>query len=432
MSKKRYAQVGLGGRGAEFTKNIVEQFSHCCELVAVCDSNPGRVEFTVDKLAKLGATVKMYPAEKFEEMITENNIERVMVTTGPDATHDDYIIRAMKLGCDVMTEKPMTIDETRCRAILNTVEETGQDLQVTFNYRYAPPRSQVRRLLADGVIGDILSVDFTWLLNTTHGADYFRRWHRHRENSGSLLVHKSTHHFDLVNWWLQDVPETVFCAGSRNYYTPAQGDLRGLKNRGERCLTCEEKGNCPFYFDPERGNLRALYFDPEKYDGYFRDRCVFAEGIDIWDTMAATVTYQRGTILNYMLHAHSPYEGYQIAFNGTKGRLEHSCCESTYVNGDGTVPGQLDEKKTTITLIPEFSEAEELEVDSGEGGHGGGDPLLLKDIFETDLPNDPLARRAGQRDGAYSILVGVAAAKSIDTNQPVNISDLLGDAPLGD
>ena len=50
-----------------------------------------------------------------------------------------------------------------------------------------------------GVIGNVVSVDFHWLLDTRHGADYFRRWHRNKRNSGGLLVHKATHHFDLVN-----------------------------------------------------------------------------------------------------------------------------------------------------------------------------------------------------------------------------------------
>ena len=48
---------------------------------------------------------------------------------------------------------------------------------------------------------------FEWALDTVHGADYFRRWHREKKNSGGLLVHKSSHHFDLVNWWLGDVPD---------------------------------------------------------------------------------------------------------------------------------------------------------------------------------------------------------------------------------
>ena len=63
------------------------------------------------------------------------------------------------------------------------------------------------------VIGEVKAVHFEWMLSTYHGADYFRRWHRDKRNSGGLLVHKSTHHFDLVNFWLNDKPKTVFAFG---------------------------------------------------------------------------------------------------------------------------------------------------------------------------------------------------------------------------
>ena len=71
-------------------------------------------------------------------------------------------------------------------------------MRVAFNYRYNPAHSEIRRLLAKGTIGDVGSVHFEWFLDTHHGADYFRRWHRERSQSGGLLVHKSAHHFDLV------------------------------------------------------------------------------------------------------------------------------------------------------------------------------------------------------------------------------------------
>ena len=67
-------------------------------------------------------------------------------------------------------------------------------------------------------------MDFCWMLDTRHGAEYFHRWHRMRGNSGSLLVHKATHHFDLVNWWIDDIPEEVFAHGSLRYYTGATAE----------------------------------------------------------------------------------------------------------------------------------------------------------------------------------------------------------------
>jgi predicted dehydrogenase len=63
-----------------------------------------------------------------------------------------------------------------------------------------PLASKVRELMMQGIVGRPLSVSFSWMLDTSHGADYFRRWHREKDKSGGLLVHKATHHFDIINW----------------------------------------------------------------------------------------------------------------------------------------------------------------------------------------------------------------------------------------
>lgn len=89
----------------------------------------------------------------------------------------------------------------------NGPKQTGRSLRVTFNYRYAPYHTKIKELIESDVIGDVFSIHFEWLLNTQHGADYFRRWHRNKHNSGGLLVHKSTHHFDLVNFGWTAVPK---------------------------------------------------------------------------------------------------------------------------------------------------------------------------------------------------------------------------------
>lgn len=156
--------------------------------------------------------IPTYKAHEFDRMIAETKPDIVIVTT-IDRVHHRYIIRAMELGCDVISEKPMTVDEDKCQDILDAIDRTGRKLRVTFNYRYAPHNTKIRELIMDGTLGEVLSVNFEWLLNTQHGADYFRRWHRDKRNSGGLLVHKSTHHFDLMNFWLGSKPETVYAMG---------------------------------------------------------------------------------------------------------------------------------------------------------------------------------------------------------------------------
>jgi len=430
--KKRYALIGVGDRSIMYTDALGIEYQNTCELAAVCDINPGRVASRVKWGKENGVEIKGYLADNFEKMIREIRPDCVVVTT-IDRTHDDYICRAMEMGVDVISEKPMTTTAEKCQRILETQRRTGRSLRVVFNYRYALFRTQVKDLLMSGVIGEVKSLDFHWLLDTRHGADYFRRWQRNNINSGGLLVHKSTHHFDLVNWWLSAVPLSVFATGDRVYYLPEQGNKLGLLKRSERCFNCLEANTCPFYLDLRHSEKhRSLYLENEHYDGYYRDRCVFSELIDIEDTMSVQVVYSSGATMTYSLNAFMPWEGYVINFNGTKGRLEHVAQETAYISGDGTTPGGVIKDATSIRIFPHFKHGYSVPIWTSEGGHGGGDPGLLHNLFSGMVEPDKYLRSADQRSGAYSILTGIAANQSIKTKQIVNISTLVNGLEMPD
>lgn len=426
MGKKKYAQVGIGARSRMYYEAIMRDYKNTSELVGFCDVNQARMDYANEQITrKFGAKpVPTYKHFEFEDMIRKEKPDIVIVTS-IDRTHHTYIVKAMEMGCDVITEKPMTIDEEKTQEILDAIKRTGKKLRVTFNYRYAPHNTKIRELIMDGVIGDVLSVQMEWLLNTSHGADYFRRWHRDKRNSGGLLVHKATHHFDLVNFWLGAKPKTVFAMGDLMFYGRANAEKRGVKNFYYRAYGSEAAKNDPFALDLTKNeNLKRLYLDAEKEDGYLRDQSVFGDGISIEDTMAVIVRYKSKAILNYSLNAYMPWEGYRVSFNGTKGRIEVTIRESSYVSaaGSGALEGAV--KRKSIIVVPMFSEPYEVEIEEAEGGHGGGDPLLLNELFGTP-GEDRFKRAASHIDGAMSILVGIAANKSIASGMPINIDDLI-------
>jgi predicted dehydrogenase len=421
--RRRYAIVGVGSRSRMYTSAITETYKDRNELVAICDINPGRLKLAADTVARAGANPKGFIAADFDKMIVQTKPDAIIVTT-PCATHHEYIIRALVAGCDVITEKPLTTTADKAQAILDACKRNNRHVRVMFNYRYSPPRTQVKELLMSIAIGDVLSVDFHWLLNTLHGADYFRRWHSQKRMSGGLMVHKATHHFDLVNWWLSSQPELVLANGKREFYTPAMAKRMGLKSHHERCHTCPESNACTFYMDLAADpGFKALYLDNEKYDGYFRDQCVFRPEIDIEDTMNVIVRYRTGATLSYSLNACNAYEGYQIAFNGTKGRLEHSMIEQASFAG-ATQSGKVEGDVVRTRIIPLRGKVQEIEPWSGEGAHGGGDKVMLDEVFGVAEP-DKYKRASDERAGAYSMLIGAAANQCFQGNPSVRIEDLV-------
>ena len=305
-NRKRYALVGAGSRSAMYSEALTGTYSGTALLAAFCDTNSHRMAFWNGELqSRFGANpVPAYSEGDFSRMLKQERIDTVIVTT-IDRFHHDYIIRALEAGCGVITEKPMTIDVEKCRAILDAVKRTGRSVRVTFNYRYAPSRTKIKELLQAGTIGEVKSVHFEWLLDTVHGADYFRRWHRDKANSGGLMVHKATHHFDLVNWWLDSSPQTVFGLGNLAFYGKANAEARGEKHPYLRGTSPAAKGD-PFALDlASDPNLKALYLDAEKEDGYQRDQNVFGDGISIEDTMNLVVRYRSGAQLSYSLTAYA-------------------------------------------------------------------------------------------------------------------------------
>ncbi len=402
--KMRVALVGTGSRGCGmWGRDLMQRYPDRLEFVGLCDLNPGRLDFGKKYI---GVNCPTYT--DFEKMMLETKPELLIVTT-IDATHHEQIIRGMELGANVLTEKPMTIDEQKIQAILDAEKRTGKNCRVTFNYRYSPHRAKIWELLRAGEIGEITSVDFHWYLDTSHGADYFRRWHRLVEKSGSLWVHKASHHFDLLSWWIDSDPEVVYGLGALEFYG------KNGPFRSENCRNCKHTKECNFYWDINSNEYyRNLYVENEKYDGYLRDGCVFKNDVNIFDKMAATIKYKNGVQVSYSLTSYSPYEGYRIAFNGTKGRLDAWIQESKPVS---------DVNYDELVLFRNFKKREYIQIPHGTSGHGGGDALLQDQIFLPDTP-DPMQQCASARDGALACLVGIAARKSIASGQPVNIADL--------
>jgi predicted dehydrogenase len=415
----------------------LKDYADSSELVGFCDTNQTRMDFYNNHFARTlnAKPIPTYRADQFEQMIKEQKVDCVIVTS-IDRTHHTYITRAMELGCDAITEKPMTIDAEKAQLIIDTVKRTGKKLTVTFNYRYAPRNTRVKELLSSGVIGDIKSVHFEWMLDTTHGADYFRRWHRDKRNSGGLMVHKSTHHFDLMNWWLNTQPRTVYAQGDLVYYGRANAEARNEQRPYDRTtgVKAAEGDRFALFMDKDE-MMRDMYLKAEAADGYVRDRSVFSDGISIEDDMAVLVKYRSGATMSYHLTAYSPWEGLRVNFNGSKGRLEYEVVENSYVSGSArdinrpeirTAANYIGPEPTTILVRPLFEQPVKVDLaEIREGGHGGGDARLLHDVFAPVKRDDPLGHRADHVAGAMSILTGIAANKSMATGLPVDVDTLV-------
>jgi predicted dehydrogenase len=411
-----------------FVGPLVKTFGKQYEVVGLLDIDPQRFIVCRNQYSEL-KEVPGYGTDEFGKMVTETRPDIVLVA-GKDSTHAEYIVQALERDLDVITEKPMAISAEQCRDIVRAERNSKGKVTVTFNYRYSPYHRKIKELVLEGKIGRVTSVDLNWYVDTHHGSSYFKRWNRKRENSGGLSIHKSTHHFDLVNWWIAQKPVEVFAYGALNYFGP-DGELNPKKEDGRHCETCEVKPSCRYVMrwttrskevTPPDDHLKANTSTiSQRFTTYRPDACIFDSEIDIEDTYAVTVKYDRGALLSYSINFSAPYEGYRLAINGTKGRIE-----TTEYHVPARIPFEV--PRQTIEYIPLFGSREIIDVVQNSGGHGGGDPLLLEDLF---LGSDPLRDYeilAGAADGAYSIAIGEGVWRSVEEKKPISIPGLLQEA----
>ncbi|MFW5821571.1 MAG: Gfo/Idh/MocA family oxidoreductase, partial [Bacteroidota bacterium] len=196
------------------------------------------------------------------------------------------------------------------------------------------------------------------------------------------------------------------------------------------------KSRCDFYWDiTENEHLMNLYVKNEHYDGYIRDNCLWREEIDIYDKMAVQIKYANDVQVSYSLTTYSPYEGWRIGFNGFDGRIdswegipwrtdEKTNQAEHHAQEMNQSLKEEDSKYDEIMVMDNFGDYKLIKVPRKRGGHGGGDSRLQDKILrDPDMP-DPYNRSAGSRDGAMSVLIGVAARKSIETGRRIEIASL--------
>jgi predicted dehydrogenase len=360
----------------------------------------------------------------------------VLIAVGPDGTHCGHAVAGLEAGCDVIVEKPMVIDCEQVRRLQTAEKRSGRKVRVAFNYRYTPTHKTLKRMIQDGKLGRIVNVEFTYNLDTWHGSSYFYRWNRDRRVSGGLNIHKCCHHFDLINWFLDDAPVEVFSFGGLNYYGP-DGVLRPRDGQGRPLSPADEKRRCPIFqkfyagkWSPESNAIGTgwdtfelpmdVQYPPEK------PRYIYDDEIVIEDTYNAVVRYERGATMSYACNFCTPWEGYALGLNGTAGRVEivhRSDPDPTGKTNPAPETGQ-------IVFYPLFGGKEIIEVPPVAGGHGGADFRIQSDLIDGPCAeSEELRLVAGSRAGAHAVAIGEAVARSIRSHQPVSLPALLEGRP---
>ncbi len=387
---KRYVVVGAGHRaGYMFVKPLATQYPGTAVLAGVFDAS----EAALQRSREAAGNPALPVFTDWDRMMREVNPDALVIAT-PDNTHAGFMDRALRAGKRAISEKPLCTRLEDIATIRAALATPGSEGFVSHNIRYTREIKAIHDLVADGRIGRLIAMNFEEMLDRKHGAYYFRRWHRMRANTGGLLIHKASHHFDFLNWIAGSRPATLAATGGLAFYG-SKGPFRHT-----RCPGCPHQSRCDFWFDSE--------------DGAIPDLCVFDAAIDIEDHAAVVYSYENDVRVTYALSTFSPYEGVHFSLEGTKGRIElHEVVDTQWSPGRITVPGMEAYYKATLTEFLPGVGRREIVLPEVEGGHGGGDTAIRHDLFVHPWDAPKPAALATVEDGIQAVLLGLASSRSI-------------------
>ena len=364
---KTIAILGLGNRGGVYGKYLAQNKK--VEIVSVCD-------ISKESLKKAEEDYKVAKENLFtdENEFFASKRADVLVIATLDCLHYTQTIRALKLGYDILLEKPVSPIYEECEAIAELAEQLGRKVVICHNLRYTPFYQTLKRLVVNGEIGELISVEQAENIGYAHYMCSFIRgkWRRKDETS-PLILQKCCHDLDIINWIVGKKCENLSSYGDLLYYTPKNAPIQA-KNY---CVDCADK-TCPyngtvFYIQSPESLCVPYGFDYSeenimKYLGqkdHNYGKCVFRSDNDVCDRQVVTMRFEDGIIGSLFVHG-----------------FAHQTHRLTKIYGTlGVIEGSLEEG--IITVRKYGKRAKKIDVNKSiksKDEHSGGDAKLVEDF----------------------------------------------------
>jgi predicted dehydrogenase len=240
MSKPRkIILIGAGERGRIYASHAIRH-PEALKVVAVAEPSQKRREtFAREYGLKPGQVFNTWE-ELREQQISADGV----IIATQDAMHVEPAIMSLQKGYHVLLEKPMALTEDDCLRLIKTSLENGKSLNVCHVLRYTGFFSQVKKLVAEGCIGDVISIYHAENVSYHHMAHSFVRgnWGNSLTSSPMILA-KCCHDLDLIAWIMDSPPEKVSSFGGLHHFKPENAPKRAPK----RCTDgCPQAGDCQY------------------------------------------------------------------------------------------------------------------------------------------------------------------------------------------
>jgi predicted dehydrogenase len=400
------AVLGAGARGNVFA-GFAEQFPGRAAIVAVAEPRTDRRDALADRLG-VAAGQRL---RDWRELAAIPRVADAVIVTTPDREHAEAAIQLAGLGYHVLLEKPMAPTWEECVGVVEAAEKAGVMLAVCHVMRYTAYTEAVKRVVAEGRLGQVVGVEQLEPVGWWHFAHAYVRgnWRRADESGPSLLT-KCCHDLDWLRYVVGKPPVAVSSRGGLHHFTAASRP----PGAADRCLDCAVEPTCPysatrlylgFLEDPKRRQwpLSVLTTDLTEQgvrralrDGPY-GRCVYACDNDVADHQVVTIEFDGGVTATLTMTAFTPYGRRRTRIMGSRGFLE----------GDGHQISVTDFVTGQAAPVP----VDDSAVAAG-GGHGGGDFGVIGAFADAVASGDRSLISTGPRESLDSHLMAFAAERS--------------------
>lgn len=433
MQKKlTYILIGAGHRGKRYTENAYKHGGY--QMVGIAEPNEATREY-------MRKTYNV-PAENcfasYDELLAKGKIADFAMICTQDRLHFDPTMKAIAQGYPLLLEKPAAPTAEECIAIRDAAEAKGVPVVICHVLRYTPFARTVRKLIDEGRLGKIINIEHSEGVGNIHYTASFVRgpWHNTAESSNMLLA-KSCHDIDLLQWLLQSKCTRVQSFGSLSYFRKENCPEGAPKRCTEGCphdALCPYsavKIYCDFPFD-EGGWLAPCTPDGTRYSREEMIRwlnetnygvCVFQCDNDVVDHQTVNLEYENGETVVFTM---SPFVfgGRRIHIMGTKAELISTDFDTielfTYCDEDPASDRYQHNRRDII-------KTSELAIDQTiVGGHGGGDNGIMKDLYELLAEGKQSTSLSDIRTSVANHLTVFAAEESrLNGGQTVDVDSFL-------
>ena len=408
MKTKVYtvAIIGVGARGGNAYGKLICKHPDKYKITHLCDIRE-------DRLESFGNLFDVPKANRFSddnEFLREKRADILLIAT-PDTLHVRHCLSAFELGYDVLCEKPLSDKAEDCLALLEAQKKHGNKALVCHVLRYSPTYIKLAEIIDSGAIGQLISIDWIEPVGYWHQAhSYVRGNWRNTEISAPMILAKSCHDLDLIQFYAKSKCKSVSSIGELTFFKPQNAP----EGSSERCSDCKLKNSCPYsayriYIErwKEAGCPKSEWpytvlvpepVDEEKLIAAIESgpygRCVFRCDNNVVDHQAVQILFENGVTATLNMNAFTLHGGRRIGIFGTLGEI------------------MLNDSDITLSVFgqPTRKVAVDLPTEGSDYAHGGGDARLIDSLY--DMMEGKATMQTSLEASVESHLIGIKAEES--------------------